>query len=83
MVGTDVGTFASIKKIMAEANAPSGGIGGSRPSMGGSVMSPSGDGQVPLPARLDSPDAMQAYVVQSQLDGQMQSQQNLQGQIVL
>ena len=81
MVGTVVGTFASIKKIMSEANAPSGNVGGGRPSAGASPMSMSG--QVPLPARLDSPDAMQAYVVQSQLDGQMQSQQNLEGQIVL
>lgn len=84
MVGTVVGTFASIKKIMSEANAPSGGIGGGRPSMGGSSAAslPSG-AQVPLPARLDSPDAMQAYVVQSQLDGQLQSQAQLQGQVVL
>jgi len=35
-----------------------------------------------LPARLDSPD-MQAYVVQSQLQGQQNAQARLNGQIVL
>ena len=88
MVGSVLAGFVGVKKILNEAGASGGGGGGvSSGSFGGgggsSVASMAGNVQVPLPARLDSPDAMQAYVVQSQLDGQMQSQQNLEGQIVL
>ena len=39
--------------------------------------------QVPLPSRLDTPDSMQAYVVQSQLQGQMNAQGRLDSQIIL
>ena len=39
--------------------------------------------QLPMPARLSSPDAMQAFVVQTQLQGQMNSAQKLQSQTVL
>ena len=86
MVGSVLAGFAGVKQILNEAGA-SGGGGVSSGSFGGgggsSVASMASNVQVPLPARLDSPDAMQAYVVQSQLDGQLQSQAQLQGQVVL
>jgi hypothetical protein len=86
MVGSVLAGFAGVKKILNEAGASGGGgvSGGSFGGGGGSsVASMASNVQVPLPARLDSPDAMQAYVVQSQLDGQLQSQAQLQGQVVL
>jgi hypothetical protein len=78
MLGTIASTFTSIKSIMSDADAPtpSGGGMGSR---GGFAPT----AQVPLPARIDSPDSLQAYVVQSQLQGQMNAQGKLHGQIVL
>lgn len=85
MVGSVLAGFAGVKKILNQAGASGGGVsGGSFGGRGGSsVASMASNVQVPLPARLDSPDAMQAYVVQSQLDGQLQSQAQLQGQVVL
>ena len=86
MVGSVLAGFVGVKKILNEAGASGGGgvSGGSFGGGGGSsVASMASNVQVPLPARLDSPDAMQAYVVQSQLDGQLQSQAQLQGQVVL
>lgn len=79
MLGTVAATFSSIKGIMGDSGAPTGGGGG-----GGAMRSGmASTAQVPLPARLDSPDNMQAYVVQSQLQGQMGAQARLNGQIVL
>ena len=81
MLGTIAGTFASIKGIMSEAGASGGGGGGGGGGSGrGGFVS---NVQVPLPARLDTPDSMQAYVVQSQLQGQMNAQGRLDGQIIL
>tara|TARA_R110002073_G_scaffold119105_1_gene259987 strand:+ start:21431 stop:23413 length:1983 start_codon:yes stop_codon:yes gene_type:complete len=81
MVGQVMVAFAGIKGIMDKAGAsmPSGGGGGG----GGGGGSSASAAQVPLPARLDSPDNMQAYVVQSQLQGQLSAQVRLEGQIVL
>tara|TARA_R110002074_G_scaffold301972_1_gene473302 strand:- start:54 stop:1616 length:1563 start_codon:yes stop_codon:yes gene_type:complete len=86
MVGSVLAGFAGVKNILNQAGTSGGGgvSGGSFGGGGGSsVASMASNMQVPLPARLDSPDAMQAYVVQSQLDGQLQSQAQLQGQVVL
>lgn len=81
MLGTIAGTFASIKAVMNEAGASGGGSigGGSRGGGGGGSQS-----TLPLPARLDSPSNLnQAYVVQSQLQGQQMSQNRLNNQIIL
>ena len=79
MVGSVLASFAGIKGILNKAGAsmPTSGGGGSG---GGGFVS---DVQVPLPARLDTPDSMQAYVVQSQLQGQMNAQGRLDSQIIL
>tara|TARA_R110000803_G_scaffold108539_1_gene176858 strand:+ start:13025 stop:14962 length:1938 start_codon:yes stop_codon:yes gene_type:complete len=82
MLGTIAGTFASIKGIMNEAGASGGGSigGGSRGGGGGGAVQTT----LPLPARLDSPSNLnQAYVVQSQLQGQQMSQNRLNNQIIL
>ena len=81
MLGTIAGTFASIKAVMNEAGASGGGSigGGSRGGGGGGSQA-----TLPLPARLDSPSNLnQAYVVQSQLQGQQMSQNRLNNQIIL
>lgn len=81
MVGQVMAAFAGIKGIMNKAGAsmPSGGGGGS--SGGGGARGATT--QVPLPSRLDSDNSNQAFVVQSQLQGQQLAQKNLNGQIVL
>lgn len=58
--------------------AGSAGGGGARRSGFGPTPQ-----QLPTPARLNSPDAMQAFVVQTQLQGQMNTAQKLQSQTVL
>jgi len=64
-----------------EYNSGSTGGGGG----GGGGLSPMQPFQaaVPLPARLNTPDSMQAYVVQSQLQGQMEMSERLNQQTVL
>ena len=62
--------------------------GASMPGGGGGIGGGGGGGGVqttlPLPARLDTPsDSNQAYVVQSQLQGQLIAQAKLDGQIIL
>ncbi len=82
MVGTVLASFAGVKSVLNKAGATGGGVGsggGGAARRGAMAQAP----QVPLPARLDSPDNMQAYVVQSQLQGQMNAQVRLNGQIVL
>ncbi len=81
MVGQVLVAFAGIKGIMDKAGASmpggGGGIGGG--GGGGGVQT-----TLPLPARLDTPsDSNQAYVVQSQLQGQLIAQAKLDGQIIL
>ena len=80
MVGQVLVAFAGIKGIMDKAGASMpGGGGGGGGSRGGGVQT-----TLPLPARLDTPsDSNQAYVVQSQLQGQFIAQAKLNGQIIL
>ena len=81
MVGTVLAAFSGIKSIMNKAGAsmPSGGGGIGGGGGGGGVQT-----TLPLPARLDSPSNLnQAYVVQSQLQGQQMSQNRLDNQIIL
>jgi len=66
-----------------EYNGGSTGGGGGGGGAGRSGFGPSPNIQTPLPARLDTPDSMQAYVVQSQLQGQMAMASKLQEQTVL
>ena len=72
MVGGVLSSFASIKGVLAQAGTSGGSVGGG----GGQTRSGfATQNTAPMPARLDSPD-MQAYVVQSQLEGQaMQASQ--------
>lgn len=80
MLGTVLGSFVSIKQILNQAGSAGGGVGGGG---GGATRSGFADNMVtPLPARLDTPD-MQAYVVQSQLQGQQMQQQQLMSQVTL
>ena len=68
MLGMVLGGFASINQVLSKAGASGGGGVG-----GGSAQVRSGfaDTSVtPLPARTETPE-MQAYVVQTQLEGQM------------
>ena len=72
MVGGVLSSFASIKGVLAQAGTSGGSVGG-----GGGQTRSGFDTQstAPMPARLESP-GMQAYVVQSQLEGQaMQASQ--------
>ena len=73
MVGGVLSSFASIKGILDQAGTSGGSVGG------GSGQTRSGfdtQSTAPMPSRLQSADGMQAYVVQSQLEGQaMQSAQ--------
>lgn len=79
MLGTVLGSFVQVKQIMNQAGGASGGVGGG----GGATRSAFADNMVtPLPARLDTPD-MQAYVVQSQLQGQNAMAQQLNNKITL
>lgn len=79
MLGTVLGSFVSVKQILDQAGGASGGVGRG----GGQTRSGFGDMSVtPLPARLDTPD-MQAYVVQSQLQGQNAMAQQLNNKITL
>ena len=72
MVGGVLSSFASIKGILAQAGTSGGSVGGG----GGQTRSGfATQNTAPMPARLESP-GMQAYVVQSQLEGQaMQASQ--------
>ena len=75
--------LAKVKAISQQqysggTNAGSGGGGGARRTGFGPTPQ-----QLPTPARMSSPDAMQAYVVQTQLQGQMNSAEKLQAQTVL
>ena len=80
MVGSVMASFAGIKGILNQAGASMPSGGGRSSGGGGGFVS---NAQVPLPARLDTPDSMQAYVVQSQLQGQMNAQGKLDSQIIL
>ena len=80
MVGSVMASFAGIKGILNQAGASMPSGGGRSSGGGGGFVS---NAQVPLPARLDTPDSMQAYVVQSQLQGQINSQGKLDSQIIL
>ena len=74
MLGMVLGGFASINQVLSKAGASGGGGVG-----GGSAQVRSGfaDTSVtPLPARTETPE-MQAYVVQTQLEGQMASSQRM------
>ena len=86
-IATIVGTFASIKGVFAKSGDSGGGIG-ERGGGGGyvnprSMSEQQGQEGVPLLARMDSIPNLQAYVVQSQLQGQINAQDRLQGQIYL
>lgn len=72
MVGGVLSSFASIKGVLAQAGTSGGSVGGG----GGQTRSGfATQNTAPMPARLESP-GMQAYVVQSQLEGQaMQASQ--------
>ena len=74
MVGGVLSSFASIKGILDQAGTSGGSVGG-----GSSRQTRSGfdtQSTAPMPSRLQSEGGMQAYVVQSQLEGQaMQAQQ--------
>ena len=74
MVGGVLSSFASIKGILDQAGTSGGSVGG-----GSSRQMRSGfdtQSTAPMPSRLQSEGGMQAYVVQSQLEGQaMQAQQ--------
>ena len=80
MVGSVMASFAGIKGILNQAGASMPSGGGRSSGGGGGFVS---NAQVPLPSRLDTPDSMQAYVVQSQLQGQINSQGRLDSQIIL
>ena len=78
------GTFLSIKSVFAKSGESPGAIGAG----GGGYVNPrsieqQGQEGVPLLARMDSQPPIQAYVVQSQLAGQMAAEQRLAGQIYL
>ncbi len=80
MLGTVLGSFVGVKQILDKAGGSGGGVGGGG---GGVTRSGFADNMVtPLPARLDTPD-MQAYVVQSQLQGQNAMAQQLNSKITL
>lgn len=74
MVGGVLSSFANIKGILDQAGTSGGSVGG-----GSSRQTRSGfdtQSTAPMPTRLQSEGGMQAYVVQSQLEGQaMQAQQ--------
>ena len=74
MLGMVLGGFASINQVLSKAGASGGGgVGGGS----GQVRSGFADTSVtPLPARTETPE-MQAYVVQTQLEGQMASSQRM------
>ena len=71
MVGGVLSSFASIKGVLAQAGTSGGSVGGGGQTRSGFDT----QSTAPMPARLESP-GMQAYVVQSQLEGQaMQASQ--------
>ena len=78
MVGTVVGSFVSIKGILAEADAPTGGVGG------GTVTAtrPLVPTNVARTETIDSPPS-QAFIVQSELQGASLINDNLYGQTSL
>ena len=79
-IGTVLSAFAQVKSLLAEADASGGG---------GSIGSGGGGGGATTPlvpqglGRMDSPTGNQAYVVQSQLEGQALNAQQLRMQTVL
>tara|TARA_R110000850_G_scaffold220909_1_gene346597 strand:+ start:329 stop:2176 length:1848 start_codon:yes stop_codon:yes gene_type:complete len=82
MVGSALAAFSGVKRILNQADASSGGIGGSGGGGGGGGSNPTVP-LIPL-GRLGSPDTNnQAYVVQSQLEGQNFIQKQLENQTVL
>jgi hypothetical protein len=78
MIGTVVGSFVSIKGILAEADAPTGGVGG------GTVTAtrPLVPTNVARTETIDSPPS-QAFIVQSELQGATLINDNLYGQTSL
>lgn len=85
-IATIVGTFASIKGVFAKSGDSGGGIGEQGSGGGGYTnprsIDPATEGVPLLLQRTDTP-SLQAYVVQSQLQGQMSAQQRLNEQIYL
>lgn len=74
MVGGVLSSFASIKGILDQAGTSGGNVGGG--STGQTRSGFDTQSTAPLPSRLETAGGMQAYVVQSQLEGQaMQAQQ--------
>ena len=79
-IGTVLSAFAQVKSILAEADASGGGGSIGRGGGGGGATTP----LVPQGlGRMDSPTGNQAYVVQSQLEGQALNAQQLRMQTVL
>tara|TARA_R110002153_G_scaffold1511_3_gene7761 strand:+ start:4124 stop:6007 length:1884 start_codon:yes stop_codon:yes gene_type:complete len=85
-LATVVGTFASIKSVFAKSGDSGGGIGEQGSGGGGYTnprsIDPTTEGVPLMLQRTDTP-SMQAYVVQSQLQGQMSAQDRLNQQIYL
>jgi len=85
-LATIVGTFASIKGVFAKSGDSGGGIGEQGSGGGGYTnprsIDPTTEGVPLMLQRTDTP-SMQAYVVQSQLQGQMSAQDRLNQQIYL
>jgi len=80
MVGSALAAFAGVNKILNQADASSGGIGSG--GAGGGGTNPTVP-LIPL-GRLGSPDTNnQAYVVQSQLEGQNLNAEQIRQQTVL
>ncbi|MCP4586180.1 MAG: hypothetical protein GY840_09585 [Pseudoalteromonas sp.] len=81
MVGGVLSSFASIKGILDQAGTSGGSVGG-----GSSRQMRSGfdtQSTAPMPSRLQSEGGMQAYVVQSQLEGQAMQASQLQQKTTL
>jgi hypothetical protein len=85
-LATVVGTFASIKSVFAKSGDSGGGIGEEGSGGGGYTnprsLDPTTEG-VPLMLQRTDSLGMQAFVVQSQLQGQMAAQDRLNQQIYL
>ena len=74
MVGGVLSSFASIKGILDQAGTSGGSVGGG--STGQTRSGFNTQSTAPLPSRLETAGNVQAYVVQSQLEGQtIQSEQ--------
>lgn len=79
-VASGLAKVAAIKAQKYNAGSAGNPGGGSGPSRGGGTATAQG---MQVPQRLASPDAMQAYVVQSQLQGQQATADRLEEQTVL